>query len=344
MNDNWVVDRDLVFFAEHFPFCDDIRRKTFLITGATGLLGSIFIKCLLKLNELKGTEVSIVAVVRSREKARDIFGDIPVIWICQDLQEALAFVRVSVDYIIHCASPTSSKFYVDHPVETINTAFLGTNNLLSYACTHKVESFVYLSSLESYGTVTDEVEIKEEDSGYINPLDVRSGYPLGKRIVECLCHSYAKEYGIPVKIARLTQTFGAGVALDDTRVFAQFAKSIIQGKNIIMHTLGESSKPYCYTIDAILAVFYLLLRGEDGKAYNVANPDTYTSIRNMAEMLSRTFNSQSKVVMDLKSDMGYAPVTRLRLNVDKLEALGWKPCFSLKEMFDRLLEYYKIEL
>lgn len=108
-----------------------------------------------------------------------------------------------------------------------------------------------------------------------------------------------------------------------------------------MHTSGESSKPYCYTIDAIMAIFYLLLKGKNGEAYNVANPNTYTSIRGMAEMLSQAFNSQSKVIVKLKSNMGYAPITKLRLNVDKLKQLGWEPYFSLEEMFDRLIEYYK---
>jgi UDP-glucuronate decarboxylase len=341
MSDNLMVDKDLMFFVEHFPFGKEINQKSFLVTGATGLLGSIFIKCLLKMKELKKVELSIVGIARNAEKVKAIFGDAPVIWIYQDMCDSLSSIEVPVDYIIHCASPTSSQFYVEYPVETINTAFLGTNSLLSYACTHKVESFVYLSSLESYGVVVDEIEIKEENSGYINPLDVRSGYSLGKKMVECLCHSYAKEYGVPVKIARLTQTFGAGVSLEDTRVFAQFAKSIIKGEDLIMHTSGESSKPYCYTIDAIMAIFYLLLKGENGEAYNVANPNTYTSIRGMAEMLSQAFNSQSKVIVKLKSNMGYAPITKLRLNVDKLKQLGWEPYFSLEEMFDRLIEYYK---
>ena len=344
MIDNIVVDNDLLFFSEHFPFVDDIRQKTFLVTGATGLLGSVLIKCLLKLNELKATEVSIIAVARNCEKVKNMFGDVPITWIYQDVRKTLSSIDASVDYIIHCASPTSSKFYVEYPVETINTAFWGTSHLLEYACTHKVKSMVYLSSLESYGSIMDEREITETDSGYIDPLDVRSSYSLGKRMVECLCHSYAKEYSVPVKIARLTQTFGAGVSLEDNRVFAQLAKSILMGGNIILHTSGKSSKPYCYTIDAILAVFFLLLKGKNGEAYNVANPDTYISILEMAELLSSRFNPQSKVIIDLKSDMGYAPVTKLKLNVDRLFALGWKPYFSLEEMFERLLDYYKMKI
>ncbi|WP_435368759.1 NAD-dependent epimerase/dehydratase family protein, partial [Parabacteroides goldsteinii] len=134
---------------------------------------------------------------------------------------------------------------------------------------------------------------------------------------------------------------GAGVSRQDTRVFAQFAKSVISGQDIVMHTSGESAKPYCYTIDAIIALFYLLLKGEPGKAYNVATPNTYISIYDLAHLLVKKFNKNCHVVIEARDNMGYAPVTKLNLSTEKLEALGWKPFFKLEEMFDRLINYYK---
>lgn len=340
MSNKQILAEDLKFFVEHFPFLEEVKGKTFMVSGATGLIGSIFIKCLLQLNETLHTDIKIIAIARNKAKAESIFGATDIQWIFRDLLELTSIADYKVNYIVHCASATSSRFFIEQPVETLLTAFQGTDLLLRYARDNKVDSMVYLSSLESYGTVLEEREISEDDCGYIKSTDVRSCYSLGKRSVECLCHSYSKEYGVPVKIARLTQVFGAGVSPDDNRVFAQFAKSILRKESITLHTTGESSKPYCYTIDTVLALLYLLIKGESGEAYNVANADSYISIRGMAEMLAATFSHDTKVIIDLRDDMGYAPSTKLKLNTSKLEALGWQAHFSLEEMFERLLAYF----
>jgi nucleoside-diphosphate-sugar epimerase len=226
-------------------------------------------------------------------------------------------------------------------VETINAIVDGTKNILEFAKRKKIRKLVYLSSLEIYGAVLEDLLVDENYSGYINPLDVRSSYSLGKRMAECLCCSYCKEYGVPVTIARLTQSFGAGVSLDDNRVFAQFAKSIIKGENLELHTEGKSSKPYCYTVDVITAIITLLLYGKGGEAYNVANKTTYISIVDMAKFLVESFNSDCKVVVNKREDMGYAPTTLLKLDTSKIESLGWKTTYDLLDMFSQLIKYYK---
>lgn len=341
MKDNPIVKADLDFFVSHVPFVKELTGKTILVTGATGLIGSTFVKCMLALNENKDANIQIVAIARNSQKAASMFEAEPCItWVYQDVTEPLN-VSCEIDYIVHCANSTSSRFYVESPVENINTAYLGTNNILRFAQSNSVKSVVYLSSLESYGTILDDGEIKEDMMGYILPTDVRSSYSLGKRATECLCHCYAKEYAVPVKIARLTQTFGAGVSMEDNRVFAQFAKSVIKGDNIILHTKGESAKPYCYTIDAVIAILYLLFAGADGEAYNVANTNTYISIHDMAQFLVDKFNQDCQLVVDVKENMGYAPVTRLNLCTIKIEALGWKPYYSLYDMYSCLIKYYQ---
>ena len=222
------------------------------------------------------------------------------------------------------------------------TVFNGTKNLLDYARTNRTQSVLLASSLEVYGTITDDsTPLTEDAQGYLDPMAVRSSYPMAKRAAETLCHDYAKEYGTHTKVARLAQTFGAGVAQDDTRVFAQFARSIIKGEDIVMHTKGELCRSYCYTTDAIAAMLYILLRGKDGEAYNVANETTYISIKDMATFLAETFNPRVKVVVELKENMGYSPTTKLRLSTDKVRQLGWTPQYDLQEMFHRLIESLK---
>ena len=177
--------------------------------------------------------------------------------------------------------------------------------------------------------------------GYIDATSPRSCYPLGKRAAEYLCTAYAAEYDVPVKIARLTQTFGAGVSTKDNRVFAQFARSIIEGRNIVMHTKGESAKPYCYTTDCVSAILYILLRGKNGEAYNVANQDTYISIKDMALYLKKNFNPHIDVIVEEHPEMGDAPITKLNLSAEKLMNLGWKPRYDLHQMFEHLIKALK---
>ena len=334
--------QDIREFANSFLLADEFCGSSFLITGATGLIGSSLIHCLLALDR----DIRIVAPVRNMQKAYAMFeeGTKSIELIDCDFLSFDYNTIGSVDYIVHCAAPTSSKFFVDHPVETFDTIIKGTSVLLKYARNHPVKGFVYLSSLEVYGSISDDSQpITEDIQGYWDPMNVRSSYPVAKRAAENLCCSYAHQYGVPVNVARLTQTTGAGIAKDDNRVIAQFARLAAEGHDIILHTTGEAARPYCYTTDAVSAILYLLLRGKIGEAYNVANEKTYISARGMAEYLKEHFNPAINVRMELNNNMGYAPVTKLCLSAEKLMALGWRPRYGLKEMFERLIQYLKYE-
>lgn len=339
---NKIIESDVIRFVENFKFLSNIKCTKILVTGATGLIGASIIRCLLGLNEKLDANIQIIGLVRNLDKARELFPNATVKWINHDLSNPFELRETSIDYIFHCACPTSSKFYIEQPVELIKISFQSTLSLLDYAIKNPIKGMVYLSSCEVYGQILSDIkELTEDQSGYINPIDVRSGYPMAKRLVECLCHSYCKEYNIPVYIARLTQTFGAGVSAADNRVFAQFAKSAINNSNIIMHTKGESAKPYCYTIDAINAFFYMLFFGKAGEAYNVANSSSYMSIYELAHYISNNFSEKSKVIIEEKTNMGYAPITKLKMSTKKIEELGWSSMYSTFEMFNNLINYYR---
>jgi len=337
-----VLEEDTRLFAEQFELREQLRNKTFLITGATGLIGSVMVKCLLALNQRYGFEIKILAVVRDLERAKKVYAEefdaiiflqIPLTGItCDNVLEP-------VDYIIHLASPTSGKYMEEHPVETFNLAFQSTLTLLHFADQTNIESMVYVSSLEYYGQIFDDRPISEDMQGFVDSMSARSSYPMGKRAAEYLCYAFAKEFGVKAKVARLTQTLGAGISDNDNRVFAQFARSVIKGEDIVLHTTGESAKPYCYTTDCISAILYILLKGQNGESYNVANSDTYISIRCLAEFMRQTFNPSIGICLDLEKDGGYAPVTKLYLSTDKIKGIGWQPRYGLKEMFEQLIKY-----
>jgi UDP-glucuronate decarboxylase len=337
---NNILERDISTISDDFCFQNEIRNSTILVTGASGLIGSILVKSLVKINEDHNLDINIIAAARNKDKVESVFGITNSIkFIYSDIQNIA--VEEKLDYIFHCAAPTSSKFYVENPVETIDAILGGTKNVLELSREKNIKSVVVLSSLESYGTILDDsFEIDENSTGQINSIDVRSSYSLGKKMSECICHSYFKQYSVPVKIARLTQVFGAGISKEDNRVFAQFSRSVVNKENIVLHTSGDSAKPYCYTTDTISALFYLVFKGSSGEAYNVANPKTYISIRDIAILLCKVF-PESKLVQKIKDNHNYAPDTKLRLNTSKIESLGWKSKVNIKDMFLNLIEYIK---
>ena len=333
-----IQQEDILEFARTFALADELASASFLITGATGLIGSSLIRCLLALD--KG--IHVVTPVRNKAKAEYLFkeNDGQVEWVECDLKSYDYDQIGNIDFIVHCASPTNGKYVQEHPVETFELAVKSTRNLLGYSRSHLIKSMVYVSSLEAYGENFGDQTIDENMQFYVDAQNSRSAYPLGKRAAEYLCTTYAMEYSVPVRSVRLTQTFGAGVSIEDNRVFAQFARSVVAGSDIVLHTKGESAKPYCYLTDAVSALLYVLLRGRDGEVYNVANETSYISIIDLARFLQKEFNPQIKVRVELNENMGYAPVTKLNLSAEKLRSLGWQSKYDLRWMFDRLIKYY----
>ncbi len=322
-----------------------LEGSTVFVTGATGLVGSMMVKALLHYGKAK-----VIALVRNLEKAESVFAqdlESPnLLFHKGDVMDPLC-VDSPIDFIIHGASVTASKTMVTHPVQTLMTAITGTQNILELAKTHNVKSMVYISSMEMYGrTDLSKESISEDDLGYVDVLNPRSSYPEGKRVCECLCAAYQSEFGVPVKVARLAQTFGAGVGLREGRVFAQFAKSGLKGENIVLHTEGKSVGNYCYTADVIRGLLCILTKGANKEAYTVVNEETAMPIRDMARLVAEElFGGSVKVVFDIPENlasMGYAAYSTMRLSAQKLRTLGWKPQYNLKEMYERMIAHWKL--
>lgn len=330
--------------------------SVYLITGASGYIGSMLIKRLLN----RENDSRVIALSRDSRKLKAQFSesfdrnsrlDFGHIRCFQaDLydgcfREQFFVENKKVDYIIHCASVTRSIDMVSHPVETAGSIINGTQNILELARRYEIKSMVYLSSMEIYGDIdcSDGHRVTEEEAaaGRIEPLNVRSCYPLGKRMAENICFSYFKEYGVPVKIARLAQTFGAGILPSDNRIFAQFTKAVKYGRDILLHTEGRSMGNYCAIDDALAGILKILECGEDGEAYNVVNEENTMSIRQMAELVaSQVAKGRIGVQYDIPSEnqYGYAPDTGLRLSGKKLAHLGWRPEKTLADMYQEMLE------
>lgn len=340
--ENIIISQDIADICEDNNIdWEALQGKNVLVTGATGLLGKLIVKAL----SAKGG-INITAMARNREKAEKIFAlyNNVHIEIC-DIRN-LEDINTDIDYIIHCASITDSKMFVSQPVDTFLTAVEGTNNILKLGVRKKCSGIVYVSSMEVYGTPQTDEKISENHSTNLDCMNVRSCYPESKRACENLCCAYARQYGIKIMTARLTQTFGAGVSYDDSRVFAEFARCAVEKRDIILHTKGETKRSYLYTADAVRAVLTIMLSGDTCHAYNIANENTYCSIYEMAELVAEN-NGNGKInvrcELDDISKFGYAGHLKMNLDTSAVRKLGWNPVCSLEQMFDRMIEAWNNE-
>jgi nucleoside-diphosphate-sugar epimerase len=318
---------------------DDLAGRTVVITGATGLIGHLLACSILERNRLAaGSATEVVALVRDVAKAEGMFPSDSVRIVRWDAMGGEVPELEAADFIVHCASPTSSSAFLDSPVETIRTNVRGTEAMLELARAHGA-SLCMTSSMEVYGAGSDE-PLSEERGGELDSMNPRSSYPEAKQLSEALCAGYAHEFGTHACVARLSQTFGAGVPKGDTRVFAEFARDCIEGRDIRLLTDGSKRNMYLYTADAVTALLLLVAKGEPGKAYNVANEETLTSIREMASMVADRFgHGHTKVVVDIDEEAAkrYRPGNVVMLDTARLRALGWSPRFGLMEMYERLI-------
>lgn len=322
-----------------------LAGKRLLISGATGLIGSVLVRTVLAYNEKSEKKIALVLPVRDTQKAARMFhgcAESGAEIMCADVREPLC-MDGKIDYIIHAAGETASRSFVENPVEVLGTTIGGTVHMLKLAVEKKAKGFVYLSTMEVYGAPEDGVRITETSGAVLDPMKPRSSYPEGKRAAESYVAAFAAEYGVPGVSLRLTQTFGPGVAYSDARMFQSFARASAEGRDIVLFTEGKTMRSYLYTADAAAAVFKVLFAGTPGEAYNCANEATYCSVRQMAEMIAARSEKGCSVRVEPRdtSEMGFAPVLYMDLDTGKLRGIGWSPRFGLDMMLDRLMQAAK---
>jgi dTDP-glucose 4,6-dehydratase len=348
-----ILQEDIEILAAKHDW-SELYHSSALVTGATGLIGQQLVFLLLHLNETQNADIHVYALVRNAEKAQIIFRDcrcgfdrqLPdkLHFVVGDIRRPLA-VGEKIDYIIHGASITQSRAFVDFPVETIETAYTGTRNMLEFAREKQVKSIAYLSSMEVFGVTDPQLsEVKESDYGYIDILNPRSSYSESKRMCECLCAGYAKQHNLPVKIARLTQTLGCGVSYSDTRIAAMFSRCVIENQDIVLKTEGKVRRPCLYTRDAVSAIFTVLLKGKKGEAYVAANKTTAKSVREIAEMIVEKI-AENRIALKFNitnpAEYAFNQNLDLSLNTDKLESIGWRAEVGLEEAYRRMIDSMK---
>lgn len=320
---------------------EKLKNSKVLITGASGMIGSSMARVLTVVKEKHRMDMEIYALVRNPHRLpEDIRDKVNVIKhdVTQPLETGEAF-----DYIIHAASPASPLIMKDDPVGTIAANTLGAFYTLELARKSKAKGYLFISSREIYGQpYGDQKEFKEDTYGFVDPLSPRSCYPEGKKAAETMCASFKAQYSLNVKIARLAHTYGPGMSVDDGRVQADFLRDVINHRNILLKSEGKPVRTYTYVSDAVSAIFYILFNSGE-MVYNISSRESTVSIRQLAETLAEAYPERNlKLVFDIPKEnvnTGTAPFTLGILNSERLQKLGWKPAYSLKEGLMRTVEY-----
>lgn len=327
----------------NLPWCD-LSGKNILVTGATGMICSTLVETLMS---HKGQDYHVYASGRDETKVNTVFAQYihnPYFhFLKYDVREPLAS-DIIFHIIIAGAGVASPQLYATDPVSVMKSNFDGVDNLLSYGVNHGLEKFLYVSSGEIYGEGDGRV-FTENYSGYVNCATLRACYPSAKRATETLCIAYGHQYGIDVRIARPCHIYGPNFSSSDKRVYAQFIRNVIAGEDIVMKSTGSQFRSWCYVVDCVSALLYILLLGDKLQAYNIADESSNITIKELGEMIAGI--AGKKLIIDLPDDVeqaGFNVVTKSLFSTKKLQALGWSVDGNMKDKMKAVIEacsYFK---
>lgn len=312
------------------------KGKNILITGATGLLGTILVDMFSFLEKEFSLGLKLFLVSRHLNKEKNATF---ITNICQDIKNPLTLSE-RFDFIIHAASNTHPLQYSRNPVETITTNIFGTYNLLQLCKNNPGSRFVCVSSVEIYGD--GDADFSEENLGYIDCNSARAGYNESKRLSESLCQSFKSQYGVDFVTARLCRLYGPTLKKDDSKALSQFLFKGINGEDIVLKSDGQQFFSYLYGHDAAKAIIYLLLKGVSGEAYNVSDYKSNVTLKNLAEYITKICSVNLKFEIPPEEEKkGYSKSYRAILNSKKINQLGWSADFDIESGIKRTIEILK---
>lgn len=346
-----IENKDYIEDLEYINTLEGLERldgSTVFVTGATGMIGSVLCDALMYRNEKYGSGIKILALARNAERAKarfEKYSDDPrFVFIEGDINKPLGF-HEKFDYMFHCASNTHPKDYAADPIGTVLTGVIGTKNALDYAQLCGAKRSVFLSSVEIYGENRGDTErFSENYLGYIDCNTLRAGYPEGKRAGEALCQAYIEKYGMDIVIPRICRVYGPSMLSTDSKALAQFIKKAAAYEDIVLKSEGTQLFSYCYTADVVFALFLLLLRGEKGQCYNIADSRSDIRLKDLAAILAKEAGKQ--VVFELPDEQerkGYSKATQALLDPARINRLGFAPKYDIKSGLEKTLKILREE-
>lgn len=340
----WISDIDTVL--DVLPELDVMAGKSVLITGAAGLICSSVVDILFRYNDTHEKKIQIFAAGRWPEEMSVRFGDLvnrsDFHFVIYDASKTDNHIKEKADFIIHGASNASPDMIVKEPVETMLSNFLGMKYLLDYARESKTKRILYISSSEVYGAKEGNEPYKEGEYGYIDLLKSRNSYSIGKCAAETMCVSYADEYGVETVIVRPGHIYGPTASPYDVRVGSAWSYAVARGEDLIMKSDGSQKRSYVYSLDCASAMLKVLLSGEASHAYNISNPDSIITIKQLGELLSKAGGVQLKSELPTEAEKkSFNPMSNSSLEAKSLLNLGWKGCFNAETGLRHTVEILK---
>jgi UDP-glucuronate decarboxylase len=345
--ENPIIWSDLNHIVSAFTSWEFFRSQTILITGGNGLLASYLVRTLLHANHLLSLNLHITCLVRSQRS--ELFRLAP--WLHSSSLslvygdvETFQFDQLETQSIvIHAASVATPSVYQSNPVGIVLPNSLGTARLCQHAQIWSSQRFLFFSTGEVYGNNRFH-SFAEDAYGYLDPTSLRSCYAESKRCGETTCVAYSHQYGLHAVIVRIFHTYGPQMKLDDGRVFADFIRDALEGKQIRLSSSGEAMRCFCYLSDATHGFLHLIVNGSSGQAYNLANPSAEISIRDLATLIAGLPTPSLEVcfanAQEFKPGYMQSPVQRSLPSIAKIQSLGWQPLVDLKQGFQRTLDSY----
>ena len=306
-----------------------------LVTGGAGFIGSHLCDRFLQ----EGHEVICLdnLITGSTDNIARLAGHPKFSFIKHDVTNYI-FAEGKIDTILHFASPASPVDYLQYPIQTLKVGSLGTHKALGLA-KEKRAKFLLASTSEVYGNPLIHPQ-KEDYWGNVNPIGPRGVYDEAKRFAEAMTMAYHRYHGVDTRIARIFNTYGPRMRLNDGRVVPNFIHQALRGEDLTIYGDGSQTRSFCYIEDLVEGMVRLLFSREI-EPVNLGNPDEY-SIQDFAKVILQATGSRSRIVYQtLPTD---DPRVR-KPDISRARAvLGWNPKVELKEGIGKTIPYFQEKL
>ena len=354
-----VINSDVEYIHQNLNTEFEILSgKKLLITGGAGFLGYYFVQSIIHWNRHHNSNSigltvfdNFIRGVPEWLKLLSIDKEIKIIR--HDVIQALPRGIGHFDFIIHAASIASPHYYRLYQILTMDANVQGLRNLLNYSLKQKlkgspIQGFLFFSTSEIYGDPTPEyIPTPESYRGNVSCTGPRACYDESKRFGETLCVNYARQHGLPIRIARPFNNYGPGLRINDRRVMPHIAKNILNGVDIEVFSDGSPKRTFCYVTDAIIGYFKILISGSNGESYNIGMDKPEITILQLAKRMVRIskelFGYSGRVSHGKNEDIFYLtdnPKRRCPIISKARQELKFDPQISLNEGLTRSMLWY----